>query len=1468
MPKDRPSKRSKTVVAPQPAKPRKKLASPAATGDRGGAFERRVQAVRLLAMCLGAACSGVRQDFTVVKLQFQGRIHEHNTDDLVVSTHCCATGQTATVRMQMKRSLRATANPVFEEAVGLAWLDFESADFQRELDETLIVFDVASTGAMKGAIEVVNFARSSTSFESWDTKVHAPGFSNDAIRTAYSAIKAAVETYSESLVRPEELHQFVLHLRFLAQDLDSDRADGVETQKTLIRHSLPAHDADAVWAKLMEVCAELNGQAGEVDLPSLGRHLGQLADVFASTRKFRAGLINLTSGKTNVHVGESPDLQGLIELLAPLLGKKSIASVRMSTDDLPPSRPNSANSSVSRRLDRIGEWQKDNRYSDSLEDLELLEPDFPEFDEHQKARWYLLRGAAHWHLGDNEAAAADFELAPAFCNTDDRVCAAGIRAFMLRNDSEQAAALGRTLVARFPESFIVWMAATNALIQNGERFTASDIPEPFLEKAASWQLVASACENAEEDEGAVQAIQIAMSKADVTFFVRENYLRQVLRLIAGSPIHVFSRALPEDRAALLADAVSRFDNREQALWTVQVPNAQKEATLHLAYALVLLRRPQESLALIEEGRRRGIAESPEILRFELEALCDMKRLGDAVNRFSARLEELPDEALLVFAEACFNSDHYELIERVNAEVLTRPRSETIRVTQEKLKYLRWEWLLKCHDNAILLDEIAERGVTPRSDCIGDLVFAARAHMGKSGDETKRSAFIDRVAELVPDISDPHELAMAGQLMARVKRYRDAIGALERLLPNNTFTPLHVCLLNCYVHTEHRARARDLLGTMPATWIKSGEAQDLALTLYRAAGDWARMRLVAEAVVRSLPSDSSAWLQLVQIAASENADDFEQILHSVPERLDGDPKDILLIANAELRYGAVAKGLQRVYQVMRNNLDDVEIAATHLSMMLVARKASEEILNAPTQVGPGCSVEVVDVRGNTHHVTIDLECDQDLRPSAEFISPSSAHAQALLGLQVREFSQANRGVATSSQFQIKSITTVHKRLIDLSYRCANNTFNPSTTMTAIELPENEDGSYDFSEIQEMLESRNVQVAHTLDIYQHHAASLGLVAKMLGLDVIDIICRWPVDAPPLEVSTGLPERHGTFACAGQEQGPLVVDLSILVELARLEMLDVLEHFPAVFVSSMTFQTLVVKLEKIAAFPTSATLYSHEGRLGFTEQSADQLSRDHALIEAILLAISSYCQVVPAYGPDEPETNLPSLNQVLSEEDFSSLLICMERKAGLLALDGRLRKFAYLLEIPTASPQDLLKYLVEHQALRAAEYSRAIMKMVISRRNFIEISSADLVRMMDQGTAFATQGLNALRDYLSTPLVRFNSTFRVVRDFVCDMYAEVRCDFGAMCELIEYCLEPLLRHDDCPPDLDGRFLNMLKIRLRGTNIDWSFHHLLKKAIQRAKERSLRPVTPVAMVAQPIMGLCPPLYSSPDPIWEIPTG
>jgi hypothetical protein len=406
-----PKAKGEKVPNLKPKPQQKKVASPISTGGRGGAFEQRVQAVRLLAMCLGVPCAGLREGFAIVGLLFQGRGFDHNTDDLVVHAASLSTGQKATIRMQMKRSLKATANEVFTEAVGLAWLDFSKPTFQRGLDDNLIVYHVSSSSYMEGAVEVVRLALASLSHESWYTRVHSEGLSNARNRTAYAAIKAAAEQYNKATVNDEDLRQFALHLKFVPHDLDSDRTQEAGYQKQFVAQALPSRDSGAVWSLLLSVCAELNGTGGEIDLSSASAHLGELAQEFHTAKLLRESVRAYQMGMIPGSQERASELIPLAEYLAPLLSIGRAAGSTLLTDDLPIASQGSETTFATRHLDRISTLHNDRRYKDALTQLELLEEELDTFDVHQKARWHFLRGMCFWHLGDDDSASTDLETA-------------------------------------------------------------------------------------------------------------------------------------------------------------------------------------------------------------------------------------------------------------------------------------------------------------------------------------------------------------------------------------------------------------------------------------------------------------------------------------------------------------------------------------------------------------------------------------------------------------------------------------------------------------------------------------------------------------------------------------------------------------------------------------------------------------------------------------------------------------------------------------------------------------------------------------------------------------------------------------------------------------------------------------------------------------------------------------------------
>ncbi|RWU17258.1 hypothetical protein DM813_28290 [Pseudomonas alkylphenolica] len=1416
----------------------------------------------MLAMCLGIPCAGIRDNFTIVELLFQGRPFGHNTDDLIIFTARLNSTQRARHNLQMKRSLRASDNPTFIEAVGLAWLDFKRPDFTRESDDNVIVYDASSTSAMKGAVEVVSAALASSSAESWYTRVNAEKVSNASNRAAYAAIKLAVEQYSDEPVEADELHQFVVHLRFLRHDLDSDRTAEVANQKQLIKQAMPWADPSAIWAQMVSVCSELNGLGGELSLATLKRFLGDAADEFELPKLWRTTLTSAQSSPLSINLEVFERLRPLVETLSPLLSQPVVVDTRaVGPEELPSSQPCSASSIYSRQLDRVKQLHSERRYREALTQLETLQEELDDFDSHQRARWHFLRGMCNWHLAEDELAARDLETAAALYADDDRIAAGSVRALLLRNQVNAALEAGKALNAKFPESFAVWQIVTNARVMNREVLTAEEIPAAFVDMAAPWQMLASSRASQDDDAGAVSAIEIALEKTDASIFILESYLRLVVRLATQNAFHVKNRWQPEDRRELLESAIARFADREKVLWSEQSVRVQTDIVFHLAYAFLLLAKPAQSLGLIEQGRERGVPEHAASPRIEMEALRDLGRDADLLARFEGTIEQLDTDTLVSFGQSCLIVNRDDLLQATIAEVTARmpvsenDESEMVKLVSTVLHQLHWELLLREKQADRVREELEARGITPASTSIPHLVFAARAYIG---DDALRKRYEDRVAEIAKTCTVAQELSLASQLMLTCHRYDAVVDILERLLPTDAYTLQHDDLIQCYAALDKRVKLRDLLDSLASQWRVSKDARQAALHLYGNAGDWPRMLALIEQDVVEQPDDAASWLLLVQVSANTHDVNVGDVLARVPSSLIGSTEALLRLGSIEIMHGHVDRGIDRIYRAMRSSAGENEAAALHLMIMITTAKAMDEAQTKPLSIAPGTTAELEGAGGDSGHISIDLAQATQLPPMDEFIPPDSAQAAALLGLKVGD-EVGFPGLIGQQQYRIKRIITIHQRLVELSNQRILTAMVPNKMLAAMKIPRLENGDYDLSYLIEQLERRKAQGLHTLNLYKEHAATLGLIGRLIGVDAIDLVREWPAEETTLEVTFERGDMSDPFGELAPDFA-WVVDLSMLVELSTLGMLDVLEHLPNLYVSSATRLALAAKADKASRGLGRDSMYAHEGKIGVLKLTEEDWENNLAYLEAITATVDGYCKVVPAYGPSSAAP-VDQLKDIVSDEDYSTLLVCLEYGAGLLSLDGRLRLLAKTMGVNTASPQMLLNHAAVHKKLRWPEYSCAMIKMIISRRNFIGIDTADLIAMMDQGPVFANRGLNGLRTYLATPLLTFSSAVPVLNDFVCDMYLTGRCDAGVMLQLIEYCFEPMFRHPDCPQD----WQSTAYLRLALTLPEARFNELTWQAVgvklAQAKVRAGRPARPIEFKAAVTWGPWWPFYATDSP-------
>jgi tetratricopeptide (TPR) repeat protein len=1454
-----------TATAADSARGRqKRVTSPKASGSRGVGFEHRVQAVRLLAMCLETPCPGVPDGHRIVKLLFQARLMGHNTDDLVVTIEG-PSGQTATVRMQMKSTLAPTArNTVFEEAVGLAWLDFNQPSFARGSDVSLIVYDTHCSADMAPAVEVSRMAAASSLAKDWHLRVHAQHFSNAGNRIAYAAIQAAAELYNKAPVTLDELHQFVVHLRFLQHDLDSDNTVEVGFQKQLLNIiGVPIELVAGVWAQLVQLCFELNGVAGDVDLQTVSRHVGpSLAGLFQTARAVRQQLasprIQLTAPVPAAGGGAFVTTTAMIQT-----GQSPAAAAAAYVDSAPATRENSLNKQVSLQLEAIEALRKQGRFSDALERLEVLGQDFDGFDNHQRALWHWLHGTCRWHRDDNgEAAAQDFLLAAGLVDDEDKIAAGAIQAQLIRGQFQEAVELGQASLQRFPDSVHVWAAAANARALAGTTLTAADIPTAFEERAVVWQVLASSQERAGDLESAYESARVATTKSDATFFAREAMLRYALSMASKDGLTVGFRMPADSERQKLVAAIEAFADRPQSLWAVQSAATLVAAVTHLGFGYLLTGRAQDALNLIEEARSHGVVgESTQ--RVQIAAMRDLGRTQEILSIFGGLLPTLTNDALVSYAQTAMELQDLSALRAAIDQGSARtdgPDADRLRST---LRLVYWEALIAEGRADELQAELGRIGVSPASTSVVELVFAVRASRLLDGDEALREQLIDRVEGLVRESAHGAEAYTGAKLLFSTGRLGAAAHVYERILPRGSFSELHTELLYCYLRTGQRAKARDLLRSMPDDWKQAHDARRMALELAQTTSDWALVGELAEIEIAVEPKHATGWMLRFISAINLEKDNVFALVGEVPETLEVSVQEVARLATAEMRYGHVDKGLRRVYRARRKHMGDVESAALHLTAILTAEAHVPPLHTSPDTVGPGTALVLEDEEGQQRRVTFDPADVGELPVTDEFVPAGHPLAKTLFGMRVGDEVQIEQTFGADKNYRLVALTTAYGRLLETSQSTVSTSITPSKYLTTVSLPTQEDGGLDFSQFQRQLEEQREFATTTLDLYKQHPAPLGMIANRLNRDVIELVRGWPSSGPKLEVCSGrvtldLTELEDLL---GTETG-LVADLSMLTELATLGHLDALKHLKRVLVPTSTYDAVMSRLERETVFKPAGTMFTHEGQLGFHENSEDQWRREREFLENLARAIKSFCVVMPAYGPEKVDDQLHRFRNVLTSQEYDTLLLCLETGSNLLTLDDRFRKVGAIFSLKSVWPQELLRFLRHKGLLQPRDYSVAVITSLIRRRTFVMLHDEDLVFMMDQGDGWTTAGVNALRDYLVDPVLSFDTAWPVVVRFIGRMYRRGGCEFGVCLELIEYLVEALLRHPACPKnwlrDITTALCHALDLS-GDADVDW--RRLVVQAARKGALASRKAAQPVTVKARVVYCMVIPCFRNRRP-------
>lgn len=1390
----------------------KKVAPSSATGGKGYRFENRVQATKLLALCIGCPSAGLPEDSRVVELRFQARVHGRFTDDLVCTVENSA-GQRSRAFMQMKSGLTARkSDKDFTQAVGNAWLDFQSADFTRHADVLLIVHDMDTKAQMRGAVAVATMALSSLTSADWLQKLLSEGAGNDAKRVAYAVIKAAVDLYAHRDCPPDELHVFLSHVHFMAHDLDSDETAECNSYLHQIQTAAPGHavrySPTLVWSKLVTTCMELNEKAGAVDPANLKDFVGgELSTWFGVHRSMFGARSQEMAAFLPGH-----DKTDLPALPAPTLFASPTAQALVAPgvqEQLPIARESSVNKFVSGQLDHINTKIKSHQYASALSDIEQLGQDQSLFDAHQKARWHLLRGVCYWHIHGEASAATEFLKAADLCEDDDKLAASRARAHLLRKEFPQAIAAAQAAIDRFPNSLSAWLVLANAQMFEGKALNESDIPTVHHDQADALLLVAWSLRAHGKGAEAANLALKATTLPDAGFFVADACLALALENAAGEGLKAAFRLFDEAARNNLSTAVAALEPRVQKLWAVQAPDTVADTAARLGTAYLLLGRFDDALAVYQESQARDIR-APGLYRLGIEALEANGRQQDALELGMRTVDEMPTEALVAFGQLASGERNLPAIDSSLKAAKSRGLEQR---AIDALQALRWDTMLaQAQTRTDALQEVRQQlGGVIAGQSFSLLAIAGRVLI-LQGNPGEAEPVIDRAVGLVNENSAEDDIYLVSMLLTQARKYALAAEMLDRILPKGLLSELHTRRLFALLRSGQLAKARTLLETFPPDWVIDDDVRYLAIELGQRTADWEFLATLVEPQLESHPNSAASWNFKFYVAVHRDEASMQSIVGDVPELVDGSTDELTKLASAEMAYGDRDKAMRRLYRMRRVKFDDPETAAAHLAAHLMTG-GELPLLNAvPDSVGPATSVLLRDAAGHELVRTIDPSDVPGLPLTEEFRHVNSDDVVRLLGLREGDSLIIPEKLTSQTRtYQVVGIQSAYRRLWELSGPATSQSLNPSKIVTMVSLGMDAEGNADLSELTRQLKEQSDQAHQVFEIYRTVPITLGGVAKLLGRDAVAVARSWHQQDIPLFVGGGsAQERDEAVNLIDSAGSKFVIDAVTLAELATVECLECLGGLGTVFVTTRTRDLIGHKLAELRTTQQEGMAFQRDGQLGFQEFSDQDRAREIRYFEAIADAIGRHCKVLPAYGLSDISHVPAELHRALSGEEFSVVLLSLQEGAHILSVDGRLRNLAAMVGIRGVWPQALLIHALLKQEIGAREYSVACLKMFFANRSFISLSEFDLTAMAHQGEHWFEFGIKKFAKLIADAAIDFESALRVSTQFLGTLFRSGNCQFGVISQLLTILVGGLRQHKHSVKDLKAQVTSLLTASL----------------------------------------------------------
>lgn len=583
---------------------------------------------------------------------------------------------------------------------------------------------------------------------------------------------------------------------------------------------------------------------------------------------------------------------------------------------------------------------------------------------------------------------------------------------------------------------------------------------------------------------------------------------------------------------------------------------------------------------------------------------------------------------------------------------------------------------------------------------------------------------ERLLELSMDGASTRECVVLADALFDLELYESATDHYARLSEGAITGRALTRYLTCLINTNQRARADERLAHLPSHVLELPLFLQIKARLSDVAGDLPEASRLYRKCLDVRTQDLGVRLALAQTLRrlGDHGGVRELLSNDGFDVASAAPSDRIRLAQLLRLYDQVDRGVGLAYETLRDSPDNADVNMGYIGMFFGGPSPPIEDLT-PEEVIPD-SAFTVEESGTSRTFVIDDR--SDARVADGELNLSHPLAQRALGKRVGDLVAVTENPLRVEEGRVAEIK--HKYLHALHDLMSHFEERFPTHGGLIRIPMPEVTEETLEPIRRSLTRRKQAILQAEDWYQNNGATLGMVGRLIGTDLIDTFLGI-VSSARVQVSIcdGTEAERAIAMTSLTDQGTrFVIDPLALFVAHRLGLLEAVTTVTGeLAIAQSTIDLYSARLEDRELLPAEGFFdLSSEGKLTLTELHETNREEARAELERLRSWASANCVVLPAIGRAALDARTRELLDLTGREQADPILIANGDERVLISDDHHLRQLAVSQAgVRGVWLQPLLMAAVDRGTLSLADYASAVAKMLEWNLSFVSLHAAFL-------------------------------------------------------------------------------------------------------------------------------------------------